>query len=33
MTLNEALYTKHRSAVGRKRAKDSEDYIAALEIV
>jgi hypothetical protein len=33
MTLNEALYAAHRSAVARKLAKDSEDYIAALEIV
>jgi hypothetical protein len=33
MTLNEALYAAHRSAVVRKLAKDSADYIAALEIV
>ncbi len=33
MTLNEALYAEHRSAVERKLAKDSRDYIAALEIV
>jgi hypothetical protein len=33
VTLNEALYAKHRSAVARKLAKDSGDYIAALEIV
>jgi hypothetical protein len=33
MTLNEALYAPHRTAVARKLAKDFGDYIAALEIV
>ena len=33
MTLNEALYAPHRSAVARKLAEDSADYIAGLEIV
>ena len=33
MTLNKALYAEHRSAVERKLARNSRDYIAALEIV
>jgi hypothetical protein len=33
MTLNETLYSLHRSAVAKKLAKDSGDYIVALEIV